>query len=114
MTSVTVGIPVSNLSQARQWYEALLQKEGPDIEPDEGILEYQVGHTWLQLYEGVVTSSDWIFRIGVSDIHAERSRLLALGISIGEVEEVPDVVAYCVFQDRDGNQLSLYTVLDNS
>lgn len=113
VTSVTIGIPVSNLSQAQLWYEALLQKDRADFKPGQGVLEYQVGHVWLQLYEGVVKLNDWIFRIGVSDIQAERSRLLALGLSVGEIEEVPGVVAYCDFRDPDNNRLSLYTVLND-
>ena len=110
ITSVTVGIPVSDLIKARVWYEGLLQKRGPDIEPDEGVVEYQVGDTWLQLFEGAVNSNDGIFRIGVPDIHSERSRLVELGLTPTEVKEVPGVVAYCNFRDPDGNQLSLYTV----
>ena len=111
-TNVTVGIPVSNLTRARQWYEALLKRNNPDLEPVDSIAEYQVSSTtWLQLYEGPVNPNDWIFRFGVSDIHAERSRLLEMGIAVSEVEEVPGVVAFCDFDDPDGNQLSLYTVL---
>ncbi len=111
-TSITVGIPVSDLARAQKWYEALLQRGKPDLEPDGGVVEYQISETtWLQLYEGSVASNDGVLRIGVPDIHAERSRLLAMGIVVSEVEEVPSVVAYCNFRDQDGNRLSLYTVL---
>ena len=34
-----------------------------------------------------------------------------MGIAVSEVEEVPGMVAFCGFDDPDGNQLSLYTVL---
>ena len=112
VTSVTVGIPVSNLAEARMWYEQVLQKQGPDIQPEEGIVEYQLGDTWLQLFEGAVSGNNGIFRIGVPNIHTERSRLVELGLTITEVEELPGVVAYCDFRDPDGNQLSLYTVLN--
>ncbi|PSR21940.1 MAG: VOC family protein [Sulfobacillus benefaciens] len=113
VTSVTLGIPVSDLVKARVWYETLLQKRGPDIEPDAGVVEYQVGDTWLQLFEGAVNSNGGVFRIGVPDIRTEHSRLVELGLTPTEVKEVPGGVAYCDFRDPDGNQLSLYTVLDH-
>jgi catechol 2,3-dioxygenase-like lactoylglutathione lyase family enzyme len=114
ISSVTVGISVSNLAESRAWYEQLLQKPGPDIEPQEGVVEYRVGDTWLQLFEGVVNWNGGIFRIGVPEIHEERSRLVKLGMMPTELEEVPGIVSYCEFCDPDGNRLGLYPVLDRT
>ena len=73
-------------------------------------MEYRVGDTWLQLFEGVVSLNGGIFRIGVPEIYEERSRLVKLGM-LTEVEEVPGVVSYCEFCDPDGNRLGLYHVM---
>lgn len=58
-------------------------------------------------------TNEGIFRIGVPDIHGERSRLVDMRLTPTDVKEVPDVVAYCDFRDPDGNQLGLYEVLNH-
>jgi hypothetical protein len=75
---VTIEIPVKNLSEARKWYERLLQRRAPDSEPIPGVTEYKIADTWLQLAEGDVGKTDWTFRIGVKNLVAERNRLQSL------------------------------------
>ncbi len=50
-TSVTVGIPVRDLTRAREWYERVFELSGPDLESVEGVVEYELGGCWLQLGE---------------------------------------------------------------
>jgi hypothetical protein len=79
-TSITVGVPVSDLDGARRWYEQVLGI-GPGIEPVRGVHEYEVSRgCWLQLFEGETSSSERVFRIGVEDVERERDRLLSLGM----------------------------------
>lgn len=107
-TSVTVGLPVRDLDSARAWYERVLGKVA-DIEPVPGILEFEVHPgSWLQLHDGHQT----VFRIGVKDLEAARDRLSTMGIDVGPIERVEDVIAFFEFADPDGNHLSLYQVLE--
>ena len=111
VTSITVGVPVSDVDRAGRWYERTLGI-GPHIEPVRGIHEYEVSPgCWLQLFEGESSSSDHVFRIGVEDIEAERHRLLSLGVTVQETKRVEGVIACCDFVDPDSNRLSLYQVL---
>ena len=112
--SVTLGISVRDLAAARRWYESVLELGAPDVEPAAGVVEYEVAGCWLQLFEGEPRDGGWVLRIGVPDVHAERRRLLALGVDAGDVVEIPGVVAYCDLRDPDGNGLSLYTVATGS
>ena len=52
MTSVTIGLPVSDLAQATRWYQEVFALADPDLTPAPGVLEFQVGPVWLQLTEG--------------------------------------------------------------
>ena len=111
VTSITVGVPVSDLDGATRWYEQVLGI-GPAIEPVRGVHEYEVSRgCWLQLFEGETSSSEHAFRIGVEDIERERDRLLRLGVPPREIERVEGVIAFCDFVDPYGNSLSLYQVL---
>lgn len=71
------------------------------------MVEHQVGGVWLQFGE---SPGGCVFRIGVPDLQAERARLLALGVDVGDIEVVDGVIAFCDFADLDGNRLSFYTL----
>lgn len=111
-TSVTVGLPVSDVADAAAWYERMLGF-APQLEPAPGVVEFEVRPgVWLQLFEeGQVRPSGWAFRFGVEDLDAARARLGGLGLDVGPVERVEGVVAFCSLWDPDGNELSLYQVL---
>lgn len=112
-TSVTVGIPVSDIEAASAWYARVLGKPH-DIEPVPGIREFEVAGTWVQLCEGRPADGNWTLRIGTADLSAERHRLQRLGIELGETSSVPGVISFFDFRDPDGNRLSCYQVLDGS
>jgi catechol 2,3-dioxygenase-like lactoylglutathione lyase family enzyme len=115
VTSVTVGITVRDVVAAREWYEALLGRDGPDVEDDDvGVVEYDVAGCWLQLNQGVPVAQDGVVRFGVPDVRAEHGRLTRLGIEVGPVEVVPGLVDYCDLADPDGNRLSIYTVTEQA
>ena len=104
---VTVGIPVTDLSRARGWYERVLGRP-PELEPMPGILEWKVGGAWLQLEEGTARPGGWTFRIGVQNLKLERSRLVELGLQVSDVTDIPGVIQFFDFADPDGNKLSIY------
>lgn len=108
-TSVTVTVPVADLAAARSWYEAVFELSGADLEPVEGVAEYEVGGCWVQLSQTETSPAGWVLRFGVPEIEKERRRLIGLGIDVGKVQ-TEGVIASCDFRDLDGNQISLYTV----
>lgn len=111
VTSVTITVPVTDLRAAQRWYEAVLGVDAPDLEPVQGVVEYQVGGAWLQLSEAGDGPGGSTVRLGVPDVHEQRARLVGLGVEGGDVEVVDGVIAWWDFCDPDGNRLSLYTLL---
>lgn len=104
--SITVGLPVSNLEASAVWYEKLLMSD-EKITPVDGIIEYQVGSVWLQLFEGETNVSENSLNLEVEDLDKEFERLKTLGVITDEViEDVPGVIRYVQFTDPDGNKLS--------
>jgi catechol 2,3-dioxygenase-like lactoylglutathione lyase family enzyme len=112
VTSITVGIPVSDLRVAVRWYQRVLELDR-GIEPAPGIREFEVSPgCWLQLFrEAGASGSEHVFRVGVEDIDEARRRLLGLGVTVADTERIEGVIAFCDFVDPDGNRLSLYEVL---
>ena len=50
ITSVTVGLPVTDIEASCLWYGAVFERTEPDLEPEDGVAEYEVGGIWIQLY----------------------------------------------------------------
>jgi len=110
-TSMTVGIQVGDLEQAKAWYGRLLDAT-PDIEPVEGILEYEVhAGFWLQISRGDQSSGGSVVRFGVRDIESARKRLIDNGVVVGEIERIEGIIALLDLRDPWDNQLSFYQVL---
>lgn len=108
VNSITVGLPVSNLEKSASWYEKLLMSD-EKISPVEGIVEYQIGSVWIQLFEEKINVSENGLRLEVEDLDKEFERLKTLGVIVDEViEDVPGIIRYFDFSDPDGNKLSFY------
>jgi predicted enzyme related to lactoylglutathione lyase len=113
ISSVTIGLTVSNLTAASAWYERVFELATPDLEPIDGVVEYDLGTSWLQLGEGQpADTSSTTIRFDVADVAAEFARLteLDLEIQLDELVHVPDVIDFFVFRDPDGNLLSFYSL----
>ena len=110
LTSVTIGVPVKSLAKASRWYEQSLGLEA-HIDPASGIREYELlPGCWLQLSETDPTSSEHCVLLGVTELEAERARLVENGVEVGEVQRVEGVISFFDFKDPDGNNLGLYRV----
>ena len=106
--SITVGLPVSNLEKSASWYEKILMSD-EKISPVKGIIEYQIGSVWIQLFEEKINVSENVLRLEVEDLETEFERLKILGVIVDEViEDVPGIIRYFDFSDPDGNKLSFY------
>lgn len=115
ISSVTVGLPVTNLAQAIDWYRQLLG-ELEELNPAEGVWEVCVTPSFtLQLFElesEEISSKNVGFE--TSDIEVSHKLVLGLGVMAGEIETVPNAVRYFEFSDPFGNLLSFYQLLVNN
>jgi lactoylglutathione lyase len=112
VTSATIGLPVSDLQQAEEWYRRVFELTAPTVEPAPGVIEIALGPIELQLSEEPTERSgaQVTLRLGVDDAPAEYRRLTELGLRLGPLEHVDGVVDYFDFTDPDGNSLSLYSL----
>ncbi|EYT66145.1 MULTISPECIES: VOC family protein [Curtobacterium] len=115
ITSVTVGLPVTDIEASCLWYGAVFERTEPDLEPEDGVAEYEVGGIWIQLYVDEQAEENPVsVRFGVDDVAAQHARIGALGIDIGPVECVDGAVDWFDVRDPDGNVLSLFSLVDET
>jgi predicted enzyme related to lactoylglutathione lyase len=115
ITSVTVGLPVSDIDASCLWYGAVFERTEPDLEPEDGVAEYEVGGIWIQLYVDEHAEENPVsVRFGVDDVAAQHARIGALGIDVGPVECVDGAVDWFDVRDPDGNVLSLFSLVDET
>ncbi|EAC3063108.1 VOC family protein [Listeria monocytogenes] len=110
--SITIGLPVSDLEKSAIWYEKLFMRD-EKLTPVEGVIEYQIGSVWIQLFEEKINVSENVLRLGVEDLDVEFERLKTFGVITDEViKDVPGIIRYFDFSDPDGNKLSFYWLYD--
>lgn len=113
---MTTQVRVSNIKEGQEWYETLLNKK-PDFIPHDGFVEWElIPGCWLQVAEGIVTEDNGPLRLGVTNIEAERDRLVEqLKIDSFEIHSRPEVpVKWGTFTDPWGNRLGFFEYLDKS
>ncbi|MEE6295812.1 VOC family protein [Georgenia wangjunii] len=113
ISGVTVGLPVSDLAAATEWYGRVFGLGAPELAPADGVVEFQLGPVWLQLGEeeqATRSGAAVVVRFEVADATAEHARLAGLGIDVDDVVHVPGAVDYVDFRDPDGNGLSVYSL----
>ena len=107
---VTVGVPVSSITQAEAWYLKLLGSDVDVLRPVPGVVEFKVAPgVWLQIFEpDDQPASGAIVRFLVDDIDATQGKNSDAGIATGEAVKIPGVVTFSEFVDPDGNALGFY------
>ena len=110
--TLTVGLPVTDLNGAVEWYRRLLGKV-EEIHPAPGVWEFQITSSgWLQLFKSEINHPNLaVVRFESDDIEASRTLALRLGTDVGQIETVPEAIKYFEFRDPFGNQLSFYELL---
>jgi lactoylglutathione lyase len=108
----TVGLPVTDLNSAVEWYRQLLG-EVEEVNPAPGVWEFQIVPSgWLQLFESEINEpNQTVVRFESHDIEASRMLASSLSINVDQIETVPDAVRYFEFRDPFGNRLSFYELL---
>src|SRR4030095_16986556 len=110
--SFTVGLPVTELKRAVEWYRQLLG-EVEEVNPAPGVWEFQIVPSgWLQLFESEINETNQsVVRFESHDIEASRMLASSLSINLDQIENVPEAVRYFEFRDPFGNRLSFYELL---
>ncbi|WIA99949.1 MULTISPECIES: VOC family protein [unclassified Curtobacterium] len=115
ITSVTVGLPVTDIEASCLWYGAVFERLEPDLEPEDGVAEYEVGGIWVQLFVDPDAEDNPVsLRFGIDDVRAQHDRIAALGIDVGPVGCVDGAVDWFDVRDPDGNVLSLFSLVDET
>lgn len=113
---MTTQVRVSNLKEGQKWYETLLNRK-PDFIPHEGFAEWELlPGCWLQVAEGTPADGSGPLRFGVSNIEAERDRLVKmLKVPSFDIHSRPEVpVKWGTFTDPWGNQLGFFEYLNKN
>ena len=110
--SFTVGLPVTELKRAVEWYRQLLG-EVEEVNPAPGVWEFQIVPSgWLQLFESEINEPNQsVVRFESHDIEASRMLASSLSINVDQIETVPEAVRYFEFRDPFDNRLSFYELL---
>lgn len=112
ITSLTVGVPVTDLTAAVAWYRRVLELDQPDLEPDDSVVEFDVAGTWLQLWEAGelerAAGEQTTVRIGVTGLARERERIERLGEQPEPMVSIEGLIDFFELRDPDGNAITLY------
>lgn len=113
VVSVTVGLSVSDLAGAVEWYRKALQLPDPELAPVDGVVEFRSGQSGYSWAKGSTTRSGAgvVIRLGVDDTSKQRERVESAGIVVGPLEDVPGVIEYLDFADPGWHMLSFYREL---
>lgn len=108
----TAQLRVPDVAAGLTFYEDLIGR-APDSSPHVNFYEWELQNAaWFQLGQGKVIEA-YPLRFAVRDIAAEVSRMPArFGITCGEILRIPEVVAWCNFEDPWGNRLGFYQDLN--
>lgn len=113
---VTVQVRVSDFEKGFDWYRTLLRRQ-PEYAPHDGFAEWElIPGSWLQVAEGAPTEGNGPLRLGVTDLEAERSRVIEeLGVDPFEVHSRQEVNAkWATFSDPWGNRIGFFEYLDKA
>ena len=107
--AATLEIMVGSFSEGAAWYERLLGRPA-DVSPVPGLHEWEMfPHFWIQITEGQAAADAGRLRLNVADVAGARAAIIDdLHADVSEVVTVPEVVAYCDFDDPWGNPLGLF------
>src|SRR3954463_4931509 len=105
-TDLFAGVRVSDIVNARGWYERLLGSE-PMFFPNDIEAVWAVGeHRWLYLLQDAPKAGSALVTIMVADLDATAEAIRERGIEPTEFENYGQARKY-VFHDPDGNEIGV-------
>ena len=105
IAAVYANLSCKALPDAARWFAAMFGREA-DRRPMEGLLEWDCGDGGLQLFQKPEDAGRGTLTLIVADIRAERDRLAAAGLAVGEIEPA-DYTSILRLRDPDGNLVVL-------
>ncbi len=115
LSGMTIAINAGDTDDVLDFYTRVFGR-GPDTAPMDDFLEWQIcPGTWLQLSTGHDRpgANNARIRFEVEDIEAALARMQEAEVPIGDVVQVPEVVAFANFSDNWGNALGFYQLLSS-
>lgn len=111
--AVTIGIPVRDLRAATAWYQTAFELGEPDLEPMDGLVEFDLDAFWLQLaLSAELAGNEGIsVNISVADAAAQRETFAAKGLEVSPLQHIEGVVDFFELTDLDGNKIGFVTEL---
>jgi hypothetical protein len=104
LASVVAVLPVTDHGAAVKWYQNWIGR-APDVEPMEGIAEWQLAeNAWIQVAFDPESAGRTTAVVGVQDIVAQRSACAAAELAVGEVIDY-GVVKTAEAVDPAGNKI---------
>ncbi|MEU7328880.1 MULTISPECIES: VOC family protein [Streptomyces] len=103
--NVNAVLPVTDHAAAVAWYKQWIGR-GPDIEPMEGVAEWQlVDNGWIQVAYDPETAGKASIVIGVEDIDSHIASLASAGVTCGEIQDL-DFIRMAELPDPEGNKIN--------
>lgn len=107
---VTIGIAVTDVTEATTWYKSLLGEDIEMMEPAPGTVELQLtDNVWLQLDDtGYLKpgGESSVIRLETNDIEAAHVLAKKLASDVEDIVTVEGVIQYFDFKDPWNNRLS--------
>jgi glyoxylase I family protein len=103
---VLAVVPVTDIGQAREWYQRLVGRE-PDNNPMDSLIEWQLAdHGWLQVTVDAKRAGTAMVNFAVDDLRAQMGEIKGRGITTGEIQPVAKGVELLSVCDPDGNAIT--------
>ena len=113
INSVIAIIPVKNFDEAFDWYKRLFGR-APDVVPMEGIAEWQlVENAWIQVSTDPDRAGTATVVVGVNDVEEQRKTCSDANLSVGKIEEYPEIIKMTEIIDPEGNKISFVQDISN-
>ena len=105
IANLVAVVPVKDHRKAVGWYTKLLGRDA-DLVPTDDVAEWQLAeNAWLQVGAAPERAGYTTVIIGVSDIDVQRSFCEKVGVALGEVVEIPEVIKMAETVDPEGNKV---------
>ncbi|MGK5740576.1 VOC family protein [Micromonospora sp. URMC 103] len=103
--NVNAVLPVTDHAAAVAWYKRWIGR-GPDVEPMEGIAEWQLAdNAWIQVSHDPEAAGKTSVVIGVEDIDSHVNTLASEGVRCGEIHDY-GFIKLAELVDPEGNKIN--------
>lgn len=112
--NVLAAVAVSDLQQARRWYEVFFGRPA-DAEPMDGLAEWHTPGGAVQLVADERRAGGSLFTVWVDDARAALEELAARGGPRAELDDqTSETVLFATLTDGDGNAVTMVEVREGA